>query len=115
MHIVDRKTFLSMPANTVYSISHWTPSTMSTSITDLLIKGDTVAGIDYYEQCIPDFDYEDIDEKFDAISKSVTGGSPINTDFYVETRNAMFNKDQMYAIWDKEDIEGLISRLKQCL
>lgn len=115
MRIVNRKTFLSMPSNTVYSISDWKENCPSSSITDLLIKGDTVADADYYEQEVPDFDYENSDDKFEAIEESVKNGKSLKTDFYVEQRNAMFDEYQMYAIWEKEDIEGLIERLKQCL
>ncbi|EKK7713488.1 hypothetical protein PO816_000328 [Cronobacter dublinensis] len=115
MRIVDRKTFLSLPPNTVYSISHWTANTCSTSITDLLIKGDTVANSDYYEQAIPDFDFEDIDEKFEAVERAIQEGKSIRTDFRVETRNSMFDEEQMYAVWEREDIVGLIERLKECL
>lgn len=115
MRIVDRKTFLSLPPNTVYSISHWTDKTLSTSITDFLIKGETVANADYYEQAIPDFDYENLDDKFEAIEQAVKEGATLKTDFRVESRNSMFDESQMYAIWEKEDIEGLIERLKECL
>lgn len=115
MRIVDRKTFLSLPPNTVYSISHWTDKTLSTSITDLLIKGDTVAKSDYYEQTIPDFDCESLDDKFDAIEKAVKEGASLKTDFRVESRNSMFDENQMYAVWEKEDIERLIERLNECL
>lgn len=115
MRIVDRKTFLSMPPNTVYSISDWTDKMPSSSITELFIKGDTVADADYYEQAIPDFDYENYDDKFEAIEESVNEGTSLKTDFYVEQRNAMFDEYQMYAIWEKEDIDRLIEKLKQCL
>jgi len=115
MRIVDRKTFLSLPSNTVYSVSSWNEEMPSTSITDLFIKGLTVGNIDYYEQAIPDFDYEDVDGKLDAIEESVKSGKSIKIDLYVEQRNAMFDEHQMYALWEKEDIEILIERLKQCL
>ncbi|WP_130945755.1 hypothetical protein [Klebsiella quasipneumoniae] len=115
MRIVDRKTFLSLPPNTVYSISDWTDKTFSTSITDLLIKGETVAKADYYAQAIPDFDYDNPDDKFEAIEQAVKEGAALKTDFHVESRNAMFDESQMYAIWEKEDIERLIERLKECL
>ncbi|MDF7681508.1 hypothetical protein PT300_13290 [Enterobacteriaceae bacterium ESL0689] len=115
MLIVDRKTFLSLPENTVYSISHWTPETGSTSITDLFIKGETVAGNDYYEQAIPDFDLCDIDERSHAIECSIKDGKSLLPDFHVEQRNAMFEEKQMFAVWEKQDIEQLIERLKECL
>ncbi|EAW1665914.1 hypothetical protein AXM42_18445 [Salmonella enterica subsp. enterica] len=115
MRIVDRKAFLSLPQNTVYSISHWTPEGGSTSITDLLIKGPTVADADYYETAIPDFDFNSAEEMSEEIERSIKRGWSVDPDFSVETRNSMFDENQMYAVWEKEDIERLIERLKECL
>lgn len=115
MRIVNRQTFLSLPENTVYSISHWTPDGGSTSITDLKIKGPTVAGADYYETSIPDFDFNSIDEAGEEIERSIKMGWSVDPDFNVETRNSMLDEAQMFAVWEKEDIERLIVRLKECL
>ncbi|EJH7012902.1 hypothetical protein NFT50_001309 [Salmonella enterica] len=115
MRIVNRQTFLSLPENTVYSISHWTLDGGSTSITDLKIKGPTVADADYYETSIPDFDFNSVDEMAEEIERSIKHGWSVDPDFSVETRNSMFDDNQMYAVWEKEDIERLIARLNECL
>ncbi|HAK3593334.1 TPA: hypothetical protein H1895_003773 [Salmonella enterica] len=115
MRIVDRQTFLSLPENTVYSISHWNPEGGSTAITDLYIKGPTVADADYYETAIPSFDFNSIEEMSAEIERSLSRGWSVDPDFGVETRNSMFDENQMFAVWEKEDIERLIARLNECL
>ncbi|HIH4537064.1 TPA: hypothetical protein ACYSFK_002669 [Citrobacter freundii] len=115
MRIVDRNTFLSLPANTVYSLSSWSAELPSTSITGLYIKGDTVVGIDYYEQYIPDFDWDDSDQHADLVFSAVENGENIPLFLHSETRNGMFDEKQMYVVWDKQDIQVLIERLQECL
>lgn len=115
MRIVNRQEFLSLPANTVFSLSSWTESTNSTNIEHLYIKGDTVAGVDYYEQTIPDFDWDDSEVHADTVLSAIESGDNIPLCLNSETRNGMFNSEQKYVVWDNHDIHVLIDRLKECL
>ncbi|MFY0199431.1 hypothetical protein [Klebsiella variicola] len=115
MRIVDRDAFLSLPANTVYSLSSWSAELPSTSITELYIKGDTVVGVDYYEQHVPDFDWDDSNQHADVVLAAVENGENIPLFLHSETRNGMFDERQMYVVWDKQDIQVLIERLQECL
>ncbi|GLY59656.1 hypothetical protein Pcaca05_05140 [Pectobacterium carotovorum subsp. carotovorum] len=115
MKIVNRDEFLLLPANTVYSLAGWTAGAPDTSVNGFFIKGDTVSGVDYYEQTIPDFDWNDTNDHFDKIKAAVDDGENLKLDVRTETRNGMFDKDQLYFVWDREDINTLIDRLKECL
>lgn len=115
MKIVNRETFLSLPENTVYSYSGWQVNCPNTNIEGFFIKGATVVGVDYYEQAIPDFDWDNTDDRFESIRSAAEDGCELKIDLRTETRNGMFDKEQLYLVWDRDDIESLISRLKECL
>ena len=51
----------------------------------------------------------------EEIERSIKRGWSVDPDFSVETRNSMYDENQMYAVWEKEDIERLIARLNECL
>ncbi|MEQ4672308.1 hypothetical protein AB7W30_20065 [Providencia manganoxydans] len=115
MKIVDRTAFLKLPANTVYSLSDYKVSSQRVNISGLYIKGDTVANVDYYEQSIPDFEWDDTEEYVNTILAAVKDNIEIDVSFNSETKNGLFDAEQMYVVWSKNDISSLIERLKECL
>ena len=108
MKIVDRKTFLAMPAGVLYS--NYMPCVFG----DLSIKGDTVAGIDFYVQQIADaVKCNDSGEFADVLFDAATNGTSFALDFECEGRDGMFGEHQLFAVWEPQDVAGLIVRLQQ--
>lgn len=109
MRIVDRKTFLSLPENTVFSV--YKPQTFGA----LEIKGESLTN-DFYVQCIVDsIACDDDKEKHDVLDGALQSGETLRFDFDSEGRDGCYNKDELYAVWDNQDIENLIARLQQCI
>ena len=119
MRIVDRKTFLEMPTNTVFTTYE------PTIFGPLTIKGESIEGSpfggyvgDYFETPIMQvkddkrngvFAYRILEEAEEDSSYSFDLG------LYAEGRDGSFEEDQLYAVFEKKDIEYLISRLQDCI
>lgn len=109
MRIVDRATFLALPPNTVFR--KYSPCFFE----DLEIKGETWTD---------DYIYTDIQslkettsslQWSDAILLSEKTGQDIPLDFETGSRDGCFDQDQLFQVWSREDVLGLIDRLKECL
>jgi hypothetical protein len=114
MKIVDRQTFLAMPAGTLFS--KWQPCVFE----DVQIKGVTLfngeRAIDFSLQQIADaVASNDSGEWSDIQCASVDCGSSFALDFECESRDGFFDADQMFAIWERADVEGLLARLRLAL
>jgi len=110
MKIVTAKEFLQMPANTLYS--KYSPCCMGA----LEIKGDNVGEIDYYSQQIVDaIDCSSSSEFIDGLLDAQENGTALKMDFNCEGRDGLFDMGQLYAVWDNDDVKGLIARLTFCV
>jgi len=105
MKIVDRQAFLKLPENTVYC--EYKPHIFES----VNIKGESVSNIDYWSVDIAA--PIDCDDSSDMVEKMKLDSIPL--DFESETRDGMFNENQLYAVYEKHDIEKLISRLSLAL
>jgi hypothetical protein len=114
MKIVDRKTFLTLPYNTLYR--KFSPIIFG----DLEIKEDTIEnGIDgdwwsvdlhgYVEGC------DNSDQNIESIMNAVNKGSSFTWDLETAGRDGLYDRDEMYAVYENADIEQLIERLKDCI
>lgn len=109
MRIVDRKTFLAMPANTVFS------KYQRINFGSLMIKGKTI-GQDFYLQQIEDAIASRSDvEFFDLLENALATGHSLAMDFHAEGRDRLFDPEQMFAVWEPADVAALIARLQQCM
>jgi hypothetical protein len=109
MKIVNRKTFTSLPANTLYS--KYEPCFFG----DLEIKGDTLDHCnDYCVQRISDAIKCSGSEEFgNLLDDAERGGGSLAMDFDCESRDGLFEDDQLFAVWEKRDVIALIDRLKE--
>jgi len=108
MRIVDRKTFLAMPANTLFS--KYEPCFFG----PLEIKGETW-GNDFLSQQIADaiecrgsIDFANI------LDDAQAHGTSVAMDLHCMGRDGCFD-DELFAVWQPNDIAALIERLKECL
>ncbi len=109
MKIVDRATFLALPAETLFS--KYTQCSMD----ELMIKGDSLT----YD----DFLYQDIADAIEChgsgfsstLIDSQHNGTSISMDFDCQSRDGCFDADQLFAVWERADVAALIARLQRTL
>lgn len=114
MRIVDRKTFLAMPVGTVFA--KYDPSI----IREPMVKRDSTAVRDE----LVDFRYVSLTDQIDCsgtcemlgiLDYAEIEGRPFALHFNTENRDGLYDADQLFAVWGRDDVEGLISRLQSAL
>jgi len=110
MKIVDRKTFLAMPAGVVYS--KYEPCCFG----PLEIKGDSCGDIDFFSQQIADsVKCGGSDEFADILFDAAETGASFALDFEIEGRDGCFDAGQLFAVWESEDVSALVARLQKLM
>lgn len=120
MRIVDRKTFLTLPAGTVYvkypaqsADKHVLNLGHSESLT---IKGDTI-GNDWVAQGLfPAFQGAyDTDAWVNVMVDMLACRESPPVDYDYAGRDGLFDEGQLFAVWSKADLTALIARLQLAL
>lgn len=71
---------------------------------------------DFWEQSIADaIACRSSDEFADILFAAPKSGADIRLDFASETRDGEFDREQLFAVWSREDVEMLINRLRAAL
>ena len=55
------------------------------------------------------------DKIYDMLDRSLESGESIETDFDFAGREGLFNAEALYAAWERQDVEKLISLLQTTL
>lgn len=109
MKIVNRETFLALPPGTLFS--KYTPCCFK----ELCIKGETW-GNDFLVQQIADaIEHTGSDDFSERLFRSEVEGDSLPMDFNHLGRDGCFDDEQLFAAWERADIEALIVRLNQTL
>jgi len=103
--IVNKKEFLALPDDTLYR--EYTEN--STISGDLLIKGISIV-TDFWVQYLDTTDTDGSEEMIDMYRSG-----NVKYDLDMEQREAEFNEKAMYIVYDNNDVEQLIERLKKCV
>lgn len=115
MRIVDRETFLALPAGTLFA--KFAPDYFE----DLCIKGETWwhtsgGAHDFLYQSINDAircnGSDDFSYQLDLAREC---GQGIPMDLNCTSRDGLFDKEQLFAVWEKVDVEQLLARLTVAL
>lgn len=112
MRIVDRKTFIAMPQGTVFS--KYEPCVFG----ELCIKGESIVweqGDDFFVQEIAAAVNAHDSGEYADILFAAEKGAKFSLDLNCEGRDGLFDRHQLFAVWEREDVEALISRLQQTL
>jgi hypothetical protein len=116
MKIVNRAAFLAMPAETLYA--KYTPCVFE----GMCVKGDTIYAADgkaidwFYQQIGAEaIAAHDSGEWVALLEESELTGKSLNMDFECQGRDGYFEDDQLFAVFDKQDVAQLIGRLRKCL
>lgn len=117
MRIVDRATFLAMPIGTVFAKADAHHSEFAG---ELSIKGRTVADVDFFYQPLSSISIVDCGEGevslgIDRAVQSGRAGAQIPLDFDCQTRDGLFDVDQMFFVFSGANVEALIARLQMAL
>ena len=109
MKIVDLETFRAMPTGTI--ASKYEPCVFD----DLFAKGDTLQHdfcLEYLTNEIDAISTEDMTDKLFAAQES---GISVPMSFDEIMRDGCFEDKQLFAVWEREDVERLMSKLATCL
>jgi hypothetical protein len=98
-----------MPAGVVFS--KYSPHIFG----PLSIKAETVHNDFWYQQIEDAIKTEDGEDFGDKLFNAQKYNNIIDMDFDCLTRDGLFEDDQLFAIYDKGDVEKLIDRLKKAL
>jgi|GEM_PF-1373079 len=109
MKIVDLRAFLALPAETVFS--KYEPC----SFENICIKGESMTNDFAYQQIHDAVDSGDTGEFVDILESATETGESFEMDFDCQSRDAMFDKDQLFAVWERQDVYYLIKRLQKTL
>ena len=107
MKILTRKQFMNTPIGTVFS--YYEPQ----SFRELMIKQSDLSGWEsdfLYDNIIGALESKSSSEYFDKCDKMEAGES-VPVDFEATSRDGLFEEKQLFAVYEKEDVEKLIKRL----
>lgn len=109
MKIVNRETFLAMPEGTLFSKYH--PCVFE----DLCIKGETWDSDFQVQQVVDAIECTGSGDFSNRLHRSEILGESLPMDFNCMGRDGCFDDDQLFAVWERADVEALIVRLTQTL
>lgn len=113
MRIVDRNTFLKMPIGTVYcKYEPFIFEELSFKQRSIFLLDGTAN--DFCYSAIQDSMCNAVDVRHD-IENFDQFNANFQIDFDIVGRDGCFEYDQLFAVWDKPDIERLILKLQQSL
>lgn len=109
MKIVDRKTFLFMPPETVFC--KYFPCVFE----EMRIKLDTFGDDFTYQGVIGEIECHSGYERIDDLFRSIETGESLTMCFDDVSRDGCFDEDQLFAVLERQDVANLISRLAKAL
>lgn len=113
MRIVDRQTFLTLPAGTVYAKFGDPNEERCFDFGAVEIKDDTVAGCDWYAvQLAGNFEAAaNTNEWVDECERMLAGEESSAIDLETMCRDGLFDAGQKFAVFSQADVDALIARL----
>lgn len=118
MKIVDRKTFLKLPGYTLYA--KLIPQGIEWE--EIRVKRDSTKANDYYD--MPLIDIAELDTSlidiaqncYEEIEKSKNDGAySIKMETGVVSRDALYEDDQLFCVFEQEDVEMIRNLLNLCI
>jgi hypothetical protein len=114
MKIVDEATFLKLPAGTIYA--KYQPCVFD----EIAIKDESVPRDGpvtwYLQELMPWFaDNSGSDDYFDTLHAIERGEPSPPFDYDCTVKDGCYEHDQLFAVFEKPDVEALIGRLQKAL
>lgn len=113
MKIVNRDEFLKCPAGTIFS--HY----QDVIFEGLMVKGDSIVGDDgdnidfWYENLIGNIKSSGSNDFIDKILRARESESSLELEWDSHERDGLYDKEQLYAVYDKKDHFQLIQNLSR--
>ena len=108
MKIVNLEKFRSLPEGTVFM--KYEPCVFG----DLSVKGETWQHDWLYSNITYNIDCVSSDDFSNKLDDAENNGASLQMDFDCFSRDGCFDRDQLFAVYEKDDIDGLIERLIKC-
>lgn len=122
MRIVDRKTFLNLPAGIVYakwgSAGELAPKDQDLTYGEVAVKGDTVAGVDWVEEPLLSWPEgcSNSEQWSDAMHAAINGTptAPMQIGDH-GGRDGFFDDEQLFAVFERIEVERLVRLFEKSL
>ncbi len=110
MRIVDLKTFRALPYNTIFV--KYDPCIFGS----LMVKSKTIETDFYYIDLVANIEANGSGDWADKLQLAENDSNlSLSLDFETITRDGCYEDGQLFAIYEKKDIEGLIGLLQESL
>jgi hypothetical protein len=110
MRIVNFNEFLTLPSGTVYM--KFRPHVFD----EICMKGRSMKDDFNYLNLTNEIECEVSMESIDKLERACRDSSfSFGLDFDCFGRDGLYDTNQLFAVYEKRDLEGLINRLQQCL
>lgn len=109
MKILNLKEFRALPSGTVFM--KYVPAAFG----PLLIKGETIECDFFYTNVTCEADADNSSIMMDMLDKAEADSDysvPMN--FEVEGRDGLYEKEQLFAVYEQDDLYGLLNALQVC-
>lgn len=109
MIIVNLDAFLTLPEGTLYS--KYEPCNFQ----GLMIKGENCGSIDFwYQDLIGELDSESTEDFVDKCALAEKGKT-VKFDLNCQGRDGLFERGQLFAIYDGDDVGQLLNRIENAI
>jgi hypothetical protein len=110
MKVVNLEEFKKLPVGTVFQ--KYTPNIFGI----LQVKDENFSHYDFYSCSLTeDLKGNDNDTQVMEAHNKLQNGEDVEKCFNTYDRDGLYKRSQLYAIWSKSDIRGLIGKLQQSL
>jgi len=110
MKIINLQEFMKLPSGTVFC--KYKPCVFG----DICIKGDWVTDTDFvYASLTGEIDCTGSNDMIDKLFKYEKTGESFNLDLDAYTRDGLYEKNQLFAVYEKRDIAQLVKKLEELL
>ena len=110
MRIVGLQEFLKLPCETLFS--KYQPCIFG----DLCIKKDSITDIDFfYVQLSEAIDADGSCQLFDFLEEAEKNVKKLDIDLHCWSRDGMFEKGQLFAVWELEELNALAACIGDCI
>lgn len=110
MKIVDLETFRKLPDGTLFM--KYEPCNFG----GLRVKVETLDSDFIFEAITDEIDASGSDELFDKLFAAQKDSTmSLKMDFDATERDGLFEADQLFAVYEKADLVGLINKLNKCM
>lgn len=115
MRIVNRQTFLKLPAGVLYAVYQKTGDFGTLSVKDDTSFGFDGSAIDFFYQNCMEIEADGSEEWLKVLTDAEDNGSSFNLDLNCGSRDGLFDDDMLFAVFEQADLDSLRTLLLTCV